>query len=63
MKLLSKEKLDLFAEVNKYYSSFRIYLNEFEIQNNVGSKIRCDQPGAIGSIWMTRRCQNICLNI
>ena len=50
MKLLSKEKLDLFSEVNKYYSSFRIYLNEFEIQNNVGSKIGCNQPGAIGRI-------------
>ena len=56
--------MDLFSEVNKYYySSFNMYLNEFEIQDNVGSKIRCDQPGAIGGIWMIRRCQNICLNI
>ena len=50
MQLLIKEKFDAISEVKKYYSSFRIYLYEFEIQDNVGSKIRCNQPGAIGSI-------------
>ena len=54
---------DLFSEVSKYHSSFKIYLNKFEIQNNVGSKVWCNQPGAIGGIWMIRRFQNICVNI
>ena len=63
MKLLSKVRSDLFSEVNKYNSNFRIHLNEFEIQDNVRSKIRCNQPGAIGGIWIIRRCQNVCINI
>ena len=50
MKLLSKVQVDLLSEVEKYYSSFRIYLYEFEIQDNVGSKIGCNQPGAIGDM-------------
>ena len=42
--------MDLFSEVNKYYSNFRIYHNKFEIQDNVGSKTGCNHPGAIGGI-------------
>ena len=42
---------------------FRIYLNEFEIQDNVGSKIGCNYPATIGIIGMIRGCQNICINI
>ena len=53
-------QLDLFSEVNKCYSRFRTYLNEFEIQDNVGSKIGCNQPATIGII---RGHQNICINI
>ena len=50
-------QLDLFSEVNKCYSRFRTYLNEFEIQDNVGSKIGCNQPAAIYVVGMIRRCQ------
>ena len=56
-------QLDLFSEVNKCYSRFRIYLDEFEIQDNIGSKIGCNQPATIGIIGMIRGHQNICINI
>ena len=55
MQLLIKEKFDAISEVNKYYSSFRIYLDEFEIQNNVGSKVGCNLPAAIGFAGMIGR--------
>ena len=56
-------QLDLFSEVNKCYSRFRTYLNEFEIQDNVGSKIGCNQPAAIAFVGMIRRHQNIFIYI
>ena len=56
-------QLLLFSEVYKHYSSFRIHLNEFEIQDDVGSKIRCNQPAATDVIGMIRRHQTISVNI
>ena len=48
---------------NKYYFNFRIYLNEFEIQNNVGSKVGCNLPAAIGFARRIRKTQNSFVNI
>ena len=60
MKLLSKVKFDA---INKYYSSFRIYLNEFKIQNNIGSKIGCNMPAAIDFVEIIGSHQNIFVSI
>ena len=66
LKLLPKVnvmELVLFFKVNQNYSTMGIYLNKYEIQDNVGSKIWCNQPAAVGVVGMIRRHQNIFLNI
>ena len=66
LKLLPKVnvmELVLFFKVNQNYSTIVIYLNRYEIQDNVGSKIWCNQPAAVGVVGMIRRHQNIFLNI
>ena len=58
LKLLPKVnvmELVLFFKVNQNYSTMGIYLNKYEIQDNVGSKIWCNQPAAIGVVGMIRR--------
>ena len=66
LKLLPKVnvmELVLFFNVKQNYSIIGIYLNKYEIQDNVGSKIWCNQPGAGGVVGMIRRHQNICIII
>ena len=60
---MNRTQLAFFPKLTKIYQDSEIYLNEFEIQNDVESKIGCNQPAAIVVIGMIRRHQNICINI
>ena len=56
-------QLALVSQVNQNLSKLGNYLNEFEIQDNVGSKIGCNQPATIGVVGMILGHQNIFMNI